>query len=138
MFSEKDDGLDEIRKLFGDLSKGLDGNSDSLRQRSKDKATKTTVTPLKLKETFKLFAIKNEFRPGMLVKWKEGLANKGRPAVGEPAIVVEVLTSPVYEDTQECGSPYFREPLDVVIGMVTSQGEFITYYYDSRRFELYE
>ena len=34
----------------------------------------------------------------------------------------------------DSGSPYFREPLDIVLGFVDGDGDFITYHFDSRRF----
>jgi len=34
----------------------------------------------------------------------------------------------------DSGSPYFREPLDIVLGFLNGDGDFITYHFDSRRF----
>lgn len=76
-----------------------------------------------------------EFKPGDIVCWKAGLKNRKRPGYGEPAIVVEVLTIPVFEGTDDAGSPYFREPLSVVLGLLNDE-DFIMFHYDGRRFEL--
>lgn len=83
-----------------------------------------------------LLATQNEFRPGMLVTWKPGLKNKKTPAYGEPIIVVSVLASPVIDPEKSPGSPYFREPLDVVAGEI-SDGDFVEFHYDGRRFQPY-
>jgi hypothetical protein len=76
------------------------------------------------------------FQVGQLVKWKKGLQNRKLPKEYQPAIVVAVLDNPVLNDEKETGSTYFREPLDIVLGMTTDEGgSFITFYYDKRRFE---
>jgi len=76
------------------------------------------------------------FQVGQLVKWKKGLQNRKYPKKYQPAIVVAVLDSPVLSEDKETGSTYFREPLDIVLGMTTEEGgPFMTFYYDKRRFE---
>lgn len=82
---------------------------------------------------------RHEFRPGDLVTWKPGLANKRIPRVGRPAVVVEVLPDLVLDAGKDAGDPYFREPLDIVLGVFIEQGrhrgDFITWHFDSRRFQ---
>lgn len=79
------------------------------------------------------------FMPGDLVCWKPGLCNRRVPRPGRPAVVVEVLHEPVLDDEKDSGGPYFREPLDIVLGMFVEQGrhrgDFITWHFDSRRFQ---
>lgn len=83
------------------------------------------------KEHFERLTTKEPFQPGDMVGWKKGLQNKR--SVG-PFIVVEVLPEPVYDrNNQDSGSPYFREPLDIVAGKFDADGDFVCYYYDSRR-----
>jgi hypothetical protein len=72
--------------------------------------------------------------PGDIVCWKDGLKNRKRPAYGEPAIVIEVLKEPVFEGTDDAGSPYFREPLTLVLGLLNGD-DFLIFHYDGRRFE---
>lgn len=79
-----------------------------------------------------------QFKPGDIVKWKRPLKNKGRPLYDEPAIVVEVLEHPKIDPETETGSQYFGEPLDVILGIIGPDGDFIAYHYDHRRFELWE
>ena len=77
-------------------------------------------------------------RPGMLAAWKRGLKNRRFPAYGEPAIVMEVLEQPVIDLENGSGWPYFREPLDLLLGIVNKDGDFLIYHVDRRRFEPYE
>jgi hypothetical protein len=75
------------------------------------------------------------FTKGQLVKWKSGLKNVLRPSYNEPAIVVEVLANPIYDEKQDFGTPYFRQRLDLVLGLLSPEQDFQFFYYDSRRFE---
>jgi hypothetical protein len=61
-------------------------------------------------------------RPGMVLRWKPGLKNRRLPAYDKPCIVLEVLAAPVY-DNGEPGSTYFREPLDMIVGLFLDEGE---------------
>jgi hypothetical protein len=80
----------------------------------------------------------HEFKVGDLVKWKEGLKNKKRPYSNQPAIVVQLLEKPLINRFgEEAGSPYYREPLDIILGLFDDDDEFLMFYYDKRRFELY-
>jgi hypothetical protein len=75
-----------------------------------------------------------QLRPGMLVQWKQGLKNRKRPRPNEPAVVIEILEKPFYDEENGSGTPYFREPMNLVLGMADDDGEFIIYHYDARRF----
>jgi hypothetical protein len=81
---------------------------------------------------------KEKFQLGQLVQWKENLQNRILPEEGQPAIVLKMLDEPIIQDNKEPGSPYFREPLDIVLGVLDSKNRFITLYYDSSRFEVYK
>lgn len=78
------------------------------------------------------------FQVGQIVRWKEGLRNKRAPRYGQPAVVVEILTKPERDKTKDSGSAYFNEPLDIVLGFLDEDGDFVTYHFDSRRFEVIE
>ena len=84
-----------------------------------------------LKDCLERLNQKETFKPGDIVQWKSGLKNKRSDG---PFIVVNILAEPITDATDESGSPYFREPLDIVLGQVDQDGDFISYYYDSRRF----
>ncbi len=90
----------------------------------------------KLRSAFSALSRSHEFQPGWIVRWKENMKNKTLPKKNQPAIVIEVLEAPVFDD-ESPGSPYFREPLDLVLGVFSKDGVFLTFYYDSRRFEPY-
>ncbi len=75
-------------------------------------------------------------RPGMLAVWKPGLKNRRFPRYGEPVVVVALLDAPIVNPDQESGSPYFREPLDLLLGVVRGDDrEFLVYHADRRRFQ---
>ena len=71
------------------------------------------------------------------MKWKEHLKNRKLPHKNQPAIVIERLAIPVISTDNESGSPYFLETLDIILGIIVGDGTFLTFYYDSRRFEPY-
>ncbi len=80
-----------------------------------------------------------DFKPGDLVVWKNTLKNKARPAVNEPAIIMQILDTPLRDQNkQDSGTPYFNEPLDLVLGLIDEDGEFAIFHYDKRRFEPYQ
>jgi hypothetical protein len=91
-----------------------------------------------LKSCYREFHRSAQFKPGDLVRWKRPLKNKKRPRYDEPAIVIEVLAKPKTDPEKETGSTYFGEPLDVVLGLIDEDGDFVVYHYDHRRFELWE
>ncbi|MEI8158478.1 MAG: hypothetical protein WCH60_16560 [Burkholderiales bacterium] len=77
------------------------------------------------------------FRSGQIVQWKSGMKNRSKPAYSEPVIVMEVLTPPVFDTSKEmAGSNLFREPLTLVLGLHDTDGDFLLFHYDGRRFEL--
>jgi len=77
------------------------------------------------------------FRPGQIVQWKSGMKNRLIPVYGEPAIVMEVLNPPIFDSSKELdGSNLYREPLSLVLGIQDADGDFLTFHYDARRFEV--
>lgn len=73
-------------------------------------------------------------QPGMLVRWKPQMKNRKWPAVGQAAVVLQVLAEPCFDPEMSAGGPYFREPLDLVLG-VMRKGGLQCMHTDSRRFE---
>jgi hypothetical protein len=90
-----------------------------------------------LKLACKNFLRKESFEVGQIVKWKENLKNRKLPHKNQPAIVIAILDEPVISTDDESGSPYFLETLDIILGIVVDDDTFLTFYYDSRRFEAY-
>jgi len=95
-----------------------------------------------LQDRFRQFNQVHRFKPGDLVTWKPGLQNRCAPRHGKPAVVISILEQPVYDNDQDSGTTYFREPLDLVLGIIWDvephRGDFITFYFDSRRFQPWE
>jgi len=79
-------------------------------------------------------ALPVDFKPGDVVRWKSGLKNKRFPAEGQLAIVINQLSAPFITD-KDAGTPYFQEPLDLVLAVLDKEGELVVFYYDRRRFE---
>ena len=71
-------------------------------------------------------------RVGDRVYWKPHMKHKKRPD-HEAAIVMEVLEQPILDEDKP-GSQYWHESLDVKIAMLDTDKEFVSYYFDSRRF----
>ena len=74
-------------------------------------------------------------QPGMLAVWKPGMKNRRKPEYDVPMIVMAVLDDGLMDAEHGCGSVYYREPLDLVLGFMDEDGDFSTLYYDSRRFQ---
>ena len=80
--------------------------------------------------------IKYAFKPNQFVRWKQGLKNKALPEYNQPAIIWEILSKARFDNAKGHGaeSPYFYEPLDIMLG-VMDEDEFVLLHYDSRRLE---
>lgn len=91
-----------------------------------------------LTRSFNTFSEKHNFEKFQIVKWKTGLKNRKLPFENQPAIVVDILNPPLIHK-EEAGSPYFREPLDILLGFIDEiDDDFVVFHFDSRRFEPYE
>jgi hypothetical protein len=51
--------------------------------------------------------------------------------------VVERLSAPILDHETESGMTYYREPLDLLLGILHRDGDFLVYHFDSRRFQPY-
>lgn len=91
-----------------------------------------------LKECKELISNKYDFKIGDIAKWKPNLKNRGMPEYDEPMIVLETLEIPILDNEDGPSSTYFNEPLDIVVGFIADEGEFISYYFDSRRLQLFK
>ena len=99
---------------------------------TEDRGRRTRLTA-----AYERFLQRHEFEPGQIVRWKLGLRNRRKPADGEPAIVIEVLADPI-EGSRDPDTPgFFREPLDLGLGVFDENDDLVIYYFDSRRFEPY-
>lgn len=86
----------------------------------------------------KLFLSEETIEVGDRVMWKTGLKNKKYPPENTRVCVIEVLSSPIIRDERDSGSPYFREPLDLILAVEDDDGDLMLFHYDKRRFRVVE
>ncbi len=89
----------------------------------------------KLVHAYDSMNAKHAFKLKQLVRWKQGLKNKGLPEYNEPAIVWEILDAPRFDNEHGAGTPYFHEPLDIILAVMDEDDDFVLFHFDSRRFE---
>jgi len=87
-----------------------------------------------LRERLESFTRREFFQPGDVVQWKVGLKNKRLPKSDQFGVVVETLPSPITDDEKGSSGSYFLEPLDIKIGLIDDDGDFVIFHFDSRRF----
>jgi hypothetical protein len=122
---------DEVRKIANAIKKLI---GDDSRESSLD-GKQTIVYDQKVK----LFLTEEPpIEPGDLVTWKNGLKNKKYPPENTPVCVIDVLSSPAIKDDRDSGSPYFREPLDLILAVADDDGDLMLYHYDRRRFQVHQ
>lgn len=124
--SEQDSLVDLIKKTLGEK----DSNNEEDKNYGEEYISH-------LKANYSSLLKKEIFEVGQIVKWKKDLKNKRLPYKNQPAIVVSVLNEPIISKEEESSSPYFLEPLDIILGIIIDEDTFLTFYYDSRRFEAY-
>lgn len=94
-----------------------------------------------LKQRFEDLNTPHRFKAGDIVRWKPGFRNRLFPRTDKIAIVLEVLSTPIYDSEKDSGCTYFREPLDIVLGIFLDagphRGDFLSWHFDCRRFELW-
>lgn len=126
MKNQQEDIMDDILRLLSEKS----SNSEEEKNYGEDHVDR-------LKEAYDSFLRKEKFELGQIVKWKKNLKNRKIPHKNQPAIVVKILDEPIISTEDDSGSPYFLEKLDIVLGVMPNNGDFLTFHYDSRRFEPY-
>ena len=63
------------------------------------------------------------------------MKNRFRPDYDMPVVVIELLNSPIISEDEEFYSPYFREKIDIIIGLNDDEDEFVFIHCDKNRFE---
>lgn len=129
------------RKALSDLStKELGDLVDQMVRQRVGQIQKTSSPEGKeqLLSLYERFITRSTFAAGQLVCWKDDLKNRRRPDYGVPMVVTQVLHETVFDSARDSGTPYFREPLDVVIGFLDDDGELVLLHLDSRRLKPYE
>lgn len=141
-----DDKLKSLIDLYSKISNSNDNISLSkkpdlelikalmeARARSEKKGISKEERIELLQKRYLAFSKNDGFAIGETVKWKPGLRNKGGLDYEDVAIILDILNKPIFDETKDSGSPYFKEPLDMVIAFLDSDNDFITLYVDSRR-----
>ncbi|MGF6534295.1 hypothetical protein P3T20_005099 [Paraburkholderia sp. GAS206C] len=77
----------------------------------------------------------HRFEVGQLVKWRLGMQTRPFPPMGDPAIVLKTLDQPLFDGTSDAAFPSFREPLDVVVGCLGPQAQFLVFHLPGFRLE---
>lgn len=121
--TEKEYLLEEIDKLIQNIELQNIQNSNNISE---------------IKNRYEIFSQIQEFKKGDIVVWKDGLKNRTVPYYEQPVIVVDVLKEPVISLTDESGTPYFREPLNLIIGLIDEDNEFHCFHLDKRRFQIFK
>ena len=125
------------RDLLARIGLTEDGPSDLLGDEPLDDLTGDLGAALLAR--YHLFNQRHHFAPGALVTWKPGLKNRRWPSYGRPAVVLEVLAAPTMDSDLDSGSPYFNEPLDLILGLFleggSARGELAAWHFDSRRLQ---
>lgn len=119
-----------------------ENNVEAEEERARRQREKTLSKRIKvLEEAYKLYTEEHTFKPGDFVVWKSDLL-KNHSFLGNDrcGVVTRVLDEPVYDNVQkDAGSQNFREPLDIVVGMIDPEdAEFSEVYLDSRRMKPYD
>ena len=91
-----------------------------------------------LKECRSLISAKQTFKVGDILEWKPNLKNRTMPEYDDPIIILQILETPIFDNEDGPSSTYFNEPLDIVAGLIGEEEEFITFYFDSRRFQKFK
>lgn len=137
--SRKDRPLSS-RELLSRIGLSEDGSTDLIPDAALDDLEGDLGAALR--QRFALLSARHRFAPGDLIAWKPGLKNRRLPRYGQPAVVVAVLDPPVCDTEQDSGSTYFRDPLDLVLGLIwdrdPGRGDFVAFHFDSRRFQPWE
>jgi hypothetical protein len=90
---------------------------------------------VKLGDLFQRLDAPNSFAKGQIITWKLDLRNRHSPEHGEPVVLTAVLPTPVFDaSVVSAASPYFQEPLTLVIG-VFREDDIPEFPVDGRRFE---
>ncbi len=92
-------------------------------------------SPAELSEAFSVYTEKHTFAPGDIVEWKPRMSHKKGDG---PFVVLKVLETPVVDQEESSGSPYFNEQMDIVLCSLDQDNDFVCYHHDSNRFQPYQ
>lgn len=120
---------DVPRVVFG----FIDPQSEDVEPRHPSTPAELRGTAWRLQRIARTLDEPRDYVKGDLVVWKTGLQNRTIPDGDDPMVVLRVLESPVFDEQSPVGSPYFHEPLDVIVGYFANDGTMVPAYVDGRR-----
>jgi len=139
---------EDQEELLAALIAGLKSGGDDIAHKlssiveRKGDGSENKLTPVEIGDVlmrrFAMLEHPHEFAKGQLVRWKPGLRNRRYPLYGNPAIVLEIFKKPVGMSSDDPSSPYYREPVDIQLGLIDSDQDFLTFFFDKRRFEPFD
>lgn len=90
----------------------------------------------RLQEAYRQYSQRHIFELGDMVRLKPAICGSMRiPSEGQPAIVVEILDSPIKDNTVGVGHPDFGRLLDIRIMILIDGEKAIDFAYDSKQLE---
>lgn len=98
---------------------------------ARQKPKQPAPAPEALVDALSTFQTRYEFKAGDVVEFKPGMRGGSR---FERFIVVHLVRPPLVNPEEDAGNSHYMEPLDMVCGTLTDSGNFMTWYFDSRRF----
>jgi hypothetical protein len=135
--AERDEELlRQLEELVGKLP--LEDRLDLVAHLSRTSAPPATLDPEEearlLSEAGEALDVHHDFVRGQFVEWKPNLRNRDLPGYGQPAVVLEILEKPLIDEREPPDSPFYREPLDLVLGLLDGDDDLAAIHFDSRRF----
>ncbi len=118
----------DMKKIMEIMRQSNDSNMEPNAAKSSDISELKQKVSSFLKESPK-------FEPGDVVRWKKGLKNRKYPKEGQSCIVIEEMKEDIIQDSRDFGSPYYREPLNLVLALLGDDSDLVIFHYDKRRFE---
>jgi hypothetical protein len=106
-------------------------------KRYADLAASTNYSRSLEKAAAEYLADPEDFNPGDLVTWKTQLKNRRFPAYGRPAVVIETVVGRTVK-AEETSRITIEEPIDLTLGIIDGNGDFMLYHYDRRRFTMWK
>ena len=123
-----------------DMPNGLEALGMMLSRLSEAGMTKEPTEPVtaeRLMSFYNALTIKYDFKPGDIVEWKPGFRNATLPGDTDKAVVIEVLDEPIrFIGKTDPGKASFRSYVDIVLGVIDKDDDFIMFHFDSRRLRL--
>jgi hypothetical protein len=124
-----------LDKILGNFLNDEDDENEADEISKIPKIVDKDVALIQLQKNYELYHIPYNFEVGQILKWKKGMKNRFRPDYEMPVVVIEILTAPIISEDEEFYSPYFREKIDIIIGLNDDDDEFVFIHCDRNRFE---